>query len=262
MVMASVARLKFWITARCSSLSKPRSVHHSVGITPVKPPMPPITPPAAPAMPSATRPPTPICGSRRAISITGHHSVRKAPSTALNHCASSSGSTATPSGIPATPPATNGHRRRHDRPRRTDAAASNWPVSAPNTVIAAASRGSIAQAQNDIATMPKAKPDRPWTKPATAAPAMTISKVESKGTRKDARVWRCRAHNYALPCPRCQPSFLLQCANLIRCFSSDLILFRLPWVRYDLRIGNGLRGATTVARAGRCGDMSPGCHRA
>ncbi|SPA31164.1 exported hypothetical protein [Cupriavidus taiwanensis] len=107
-------------------------------------------------------------------------------------------------------------------------------MSAPNTVIAAASRGSIAQAQNDIATMPKAKPDRPWTKPATAAPAMTISKVESKGTGKDARGGRCRAHNYALPCPRCQPSALLRCGNLIRCFCADLMLFRVAMLRYDL----------------------------
>ncbi len=50
-----------------------------------------------------------------------------------------------------------------------------WPVSEPNTASAAASRGSMVQAQKDMDTMPKANPDRPCTKPATAAPAMMIS---------------------------------------------------------------------------------------
>ena len=113
--------------------------------------------------------------------------------------------------------------------RRTDAAASNWPVSAPNTVIAAASRGSIAQAQNDIATMPKAKPDRPWTNPATAAPVITISKLESMETRRAPPLWgpdkaSGQARDYARLCRACQQRRLLHRAKLIRCFFQDVML--------------------------------------
>ncbi len=173
MVTASMARLKFWMTARCSSLAKPRSVLHSVGTGPAKPPMPLSTPPAMPATASPMRPPTLIGGSLRTLSITGHHTARNPPSKALNQAMSSCGSTSTPSGIPASPPSTNGSNRRRLKPRRTVNTASSWPVSAPNTDSAAASRGSSPQAQKDIATMPKANPDRPCTKPATIAPTAT-----------------------------------------------------------------------------------------
>lgn len=173
MVTASIDRLKFWITARCVSLPKPRSVHQRVGTLPAKPPMPPITPPTSPTAPSPQRLP-PMRGRRCAISMTGHHSASSAPSTALNQSMSRCGRIRTPSGIPARPPSRKGHSKGQLKPRRTENTASSWPVSAPNTASAAASRGSSTQAQNDMATMPKAKPDRPCTNPATAAPTATI----------------------------------------------------------------------------------------
>ena len=84
---------------------------------------------------------------------------------------SSMGSSCTPSGTPASPPATKGHSIFQSKPRRTENTASSWPVSEPNTASAAARRGSSAQAQNDIDTMPNVKPDKPCTNPATAAPS-------------------------------------------------------------------------------------------
>ncbi|KAG1556749.1 hypothetical protein G6F50_012690 [Rhizopus delemar] len=86
---------------------------------------------------------------------------------------SSCGSPITPSGMPARPPSTNGSSRRRLNPRRTVNTATSWPTSAPNTDSVAASRGSSPHAQNDIATMPNAKPDRPCTNPATIAPSAT-----------------------------------------------------------------------------------------
>ncbi len=64
-------------------------------------------------------------------------------------------------------------------PRRTVMADSTWPSSEPKTVSTAASRGSSTQAQNDMATMPKAKPDRPCTNPAAAAPSAMMKNMPS-----------------------------------------------------------------------------------
>ena len=82
-VTASVVRLKFWTTVRCAVFSKPRSVHHSVGITPVKPPSPPMKPPPArgqavggaaePGLRKATR------GRFAANNIAGQVSTSSAP---------------------------------------------------------------------------------------------------------------------------------------------------------------------------------------
>ncbi len=66
-----------------------------------------------------------------------------------------------------------GARRPGSNPRRTETAAMTWPVKAPETASTAASCGSITQAQIDRAVSPKAKPDRPCTKPATTAPRAT-----------------------------------------------------------------------------------------
>ena len=44
------------------------------------------------------------------------------------------------------------------------------PVRPPNTAITAASCGSTPHTQIDIATIAKAKPEMPCTRPATAAP--------------------------------------------------------------------------------------------
>ncbi|MNT01222.1 hypothetical protein D3C72_1356790 [compost metagenome] len=179
MVTASIDRLKFWMMARCLSFSKPRRVHQSVGKVPANPPMPASTPPENPTVPSATRPPAVIFGMLRAISMAGHHNIKKAPSIALNQSMSKWGSTATPSGMPANPPSTKGANCLRLKPRRTVTAASTWPTSAPNTARVAAKRGSSAQAQNDIATSPKPKPDRPCTNPAATAPSATTRYTDS-----------------------------------------------------------------------------------
>ncbi|KAI5931834.1 putative protein FAM10A5 [Manis javanica] len=81
------------------------------------------------------------------------------------------GSSKTPSGMPARPPRMKGSSFASANPRRTVMADSTWPSSEPKTVSTAASRGSSTQAQNDMATMPKAKPDRPCTNPPPPRPA-------------------------------------------------------------------------------------------
>ena len=48
------------------------------------------------------------------------------------------------------------------------------PVRPPNTAITAASCGSTPHTQIDIATIAKANPEMPWTRPATAAPTASI----------------------------------------------------------------------------------------
>ncbi|MCY1553666.1 hypothetical protein D9M68_901730 [compost metagenome] len=75
-----------------------------------------------------------------------------------------------PMGTPTTPPARKGHSAGQRKPRRVVNTATSCPVSEPNTASTAATRGSMPQTQNDMATMLKAKPERPCTKPATAAP--------------------------------------------------------------------------------------------
>ena len=92
----------------------------------------------------------------------------------MNTGTSRRGSSHTPSGTPTSPPSTKGSRSALSKPRRTVTAAMICPTSAPKVASTAASFGSTVQAQNDIATSPKAKPDRPCTKPATIAPSATI----------------------------------------------------------------------------------------
>ena len=48
------------------------------------------------------------------------------------------------------------------------------PVTPPNTAMTAACCGSMPHTQMDIATIEKAKPEMPCTRPATAAPAASI----------------------------------------------------------------------------------------
>ena len=170
MVKASAAGLKFWMMARCSSLAMPRSVHHSVGTTPVKPPMPPMKPPTAPATPSPIRPPQATFGRLDATSMIGQHTTSTLPRASRNTSAFRCGNTAMPSGMPTAPPARNGASAVRRKCRRLDSAATTCPVSEPNTAITAATRGSMPQTQKDMATMPNAKPESPCTNPATAAP--------------------------------------------------------------------------------------------
>jgi|GEM_PF-4792130 len=118
-------------------------------------------PPIAPTTPSATLPPAVIRGKRVANNMIGHQTASKPPMKVLNIKGSRCGKTFTPMGIPTNPPRTNGSRFDQEKPRRTVNAASSWPVSAPKTVIAAARRGSMVHAQNDIATIPKPNPDNP-----------------------------------------------------------------------------------------------------
>ena len=56
------------------------------------------------------------------------------------------------------------------KPRRTRIAEMIWPVRPPNTAITAASWGSTPHTQMAIATIAKAKPEMPCTRPPTAAP--------------------------------------------------------------------------------------------
>ncbi len=83
--------------------------------------------------------------------------------------------------MPASPPSTNGASSRHASLRGTVNSPITWPTSEPKTAITAASFGSSAQTQIAIDTMLKAKPDRPCTKPAITAPA--ISSASSAGAR-------------------------------------------------------------------------------
>ncbi|MCY1556296.1 hypothetical protein D9M68_930340 [compost metagenome] len=135
--------------------------------------MPAITPPMAPATPSAARPPKVIFGKCCDISIAGHHSTSSVPRHTLNSTMSRCGSSQTPKGTPTKPPRTKGQRMRLSKDRRTVSAAITCPVRAPNSASTAASCGSSVQAHTDIATMPKAKPDRPCTHPANTAPTIT-----------------------------------------------------------------------------------------
>lgn len=148
--------------------------------------MPPITPPPRPTAASAMRPPQRNRGRLRAMSMVGHQHTSRAPKSALNQWAFKCGSRLTPTGTPTSPPSTNGHSRAALKPRRMVTAATTWPVSEPNTASAAAKRGSSTQAQNDMATMLKAKPDRPCTKPATTAPRTRTANV-SMGVSRTAR---------------------------------------------------------------------------
>ncbi|CFW01645.1 Uncharacterised protein [Bordetella pertussis] len=154
MVTKSVPRLKFWMMERCSSRAKPRNVHHNVGKVPVNPPIPPITPPSPPTTASASRPPAVMRGRYFTASMSGHHSTRKQPSSALNIWTSSMGRMRTPIGMPTRPPSRNGSSRRQSKPRRTEKAAISCPVSDPNTTRAAARRGSMLHAQTDMAVSP------------------------------------------------------------------------------------------------------------
>ena len=67
-------------------------------------------------------------------------------------------------------PSTNGHSRWRCQPRRTRMAEMICPVKPPKTAITAASLGSTPHTQIDTATIAKAKPEMPCTKPPTAAP--------------------------------------------------------------------------------------------
>src|SRR5688572_31383928 len=67
-------------------------------------------------------------------------------------------------------PNTKGHRIETYQPRRTRMAEITWPNQPPNTAIGAAISGSIPHTQIDIATIAKANPEMPCTRPATAAP--------------------------------------------------------------------------------------------
>jgi hypothetical protein len=88
-----------------------------------------------------------------------------------------------PSGMPRAPPARKGASACSRKGRRLLTTATTCPVSEPNTAITEATRGSMPQTQNDMATMPKAKPDRPCTKPATAAPATSNQSSGVMGIR-------------------------------------------------------------------------------
>ena len=92
------------------------------------------------------------------------------PSTSLKRLGSSSGSSRVPIGMPTMLPSTKGHSRETCQPRRTRMAEMIWPGEPPNTAITAASWGSTPQTQMAIATIANAKPEMPWTSPATAAP--------------------------------------------------------------------------------------------
>ena len=99
-----------------------------------------------------------------------HQATSTIPSSSLKTAGSSRGSKARPIGTPSAPPARNGNNSFQGNASRTDKAPVTWPTSAPNTVNTAARLGSSTQAQIAIDTMLKAKPDKPCTKPATAAP--------------------------------------------------------------------------------------------
>src|SRR5687768_16757894 len=72
--------------------------------------------------------------------------------------------------MPIALPTTNGHRIETYQPRRTRIAEMTCPNQPPNTAIGAASNGSRPHTQIDTATIEKAKPEMPCTRPATAAP--------------------------------------------------------------------------------------------
>src|SRR3954465_10454064 len=99
--MVNIARLKFWMTARWRSFSKPRSVHQSVGTTPVAPPRAPIMPPMLPARASAAWPPRRIGGSLLAKNSNGQTSISSTPRTNLKVGTSRCGSSQRPMGRPA-----------------------------------------------------------------------------------------------------------------------------------------------------------------
>ena len=80
---------------------------------------------------------------------------------------------ATPSGTPITPPTMKGSARARLKDWRTEPIEMSWPRSEPKTTIGPARSGEMVHAQKAMATSPKAKPLRPWTKPATAAPTTT-----------------------------------------------------------------------------------------
>ena len=74
---------------------------------------------------------------------------------------------------PITPPRINRYIRRKSRLPRTEWIDSSCPTSEPNTTMGPASCGLTDHAQIPIAANPKAKPESPCTKPATAAPTIT-----------------------------------------------------------------------------------------
>ena len=78
-----------------------------------------------------------------------------------------------------TPPMMKGSARVRLKDLRTEPIEMIWPMSEPKTTIGPATSGEIVHAQKAIATSPKAKPLRPWTKPATAAPTTTKAAVAS-----------------------------------------------------------------------------------
>ena len=76
--------------------------------------------------------------------------------------------------MPIALPSRNGHSSEKCQPRRTRIAEMIWPVTPPNTAITAASCGSTPHTQIAIATIAKAKPEMPCTRPPTAAPTARI----------------------------------------------------------------------------------------
>src|SRR5215472_2507165 len=132
-----------------------------------------MIPPIQPTSPSARRPPPAMRGISRDTSIAGHQSSNRTPTPSLNVSGSRWGSSATPSGTPRIPPATKGQISPASNPRRTVPIERSCPNNVPNATSGPARTGSMDQAHIAIAVRPKAKPDRPWTKPPIAAPRAT-----------------------------------------------------------------------------------------